>query len=137
MSKKTYDDVERQLTSLLGQKRAMEQRALKAFTDAVMRTDACKKLAKMSNADLQAMARMFVANLDGYSDQIEAGKQTKPEAKTDDSDPVVPTDFCNRGSADFAPDSPGQGGRSTGMETMGKPSKKLGPSPFGSDDFSM
>lgn len=125
MSKKTYDDVERQLTSLLGQKRAMEQRALKAFTDAVMRTDACKKLAKMSNADLQTMARMFVANLDSYADRIEAGKQTKPDAKMDDSDPAVPMDSSNRGSADSAPDSPGQGGRPIGMEAMGKPSKSL------------
>lgn len=119
MAKKSYDAVERQLTSLMAQKQAMEQRTVKALLDAIMRTDARAKLVKMSNADLQAVGRLFVENLDNYIGQIDAKKQPKATPDKASDVPDVPADSIKDGTV---PD-----GRPIGTDAVKNPSKKLYP----------
>ena len=122
MPRKSYDAVERQLTNLLAQKQAMEERAIKALVDAVMRTDARAKLVKMSNADLQAVGRLFVENLDGYISQIDAKKHPEAAAEKASGVPAVPADSVNSDAGGTVPE-----GRPIGTDAVKNPSKKLYP----------
>lgn len=59
----------------------MEQKTAKAFTDAILKdVNAREKLAELPVGDLQAIARLFVANLDSLIAQVQIDKAAKAAA---------------------------------------------------------
>lgn len=75
MAKKSYGDLKRQMEALMAQQQEMEQKAAKAFTDAILKdANAREKLAELSAGDLQAVARLFVSGVDGLIAQVRADK---------------------------------------------------------------
>lgn len=81
MAKKSYGDLKRQMEALMAQQQEMEQKAAKAFTDAILKdANAREKLAELPAGELQAVARLVAANVDALVAQIQTDKTAKAAA---------------------------------------------------------
>lgn len=81
MAKKSYGDLKRQMEALMAQQQEMEQKAVKALTDTIMKdTNAREKLAELPAGELQAVARLFASGVDGLIAQVRADKAAKTAA---------------------------------------------------------
>lgn len=79
MAKKTYADVSRQVNALLAKQQAMEQKAVDSFVKVLMKSGTGEKLADLSGADLQAVAKLIAANMDGTIRQVRADREAKSQ----------------------------------------------------------
>lgn len=81
MAKKSYSDLKRQMEALMVQQQEMEQKAVKALTNTILKdANAREKLAELPAGDLQAIVRLFVANLDSLIAQVQTDKVAKAAA---------------------------------------------------------
>lgn len=79
MAKQSYGDVGRKLQALLEKQQEMENKAAANFTEIIMKSGAKEKLASLSKADVQAVARLVVGNMDRLIEKVQTDKTAKAE----------------------------------------------------------
>lgn len=72
--KQSYGDVEKQIAALLKKQKEMSERAVRILTEAIMKDNVARvKLVDLSGAEIRAVAKKIIANLDGMIVDVRSG----------------------------------------------------------------